>query len=106
MRSGRDVIGQAIAGQVEPVDGGYDLRRVQSRVRVVWALLINQKLDRLGNAGRKVGVGAILKRKVFAPRLRVRVSVIVLNEAARTAHHVETHQLAPVIGVFALLKRR
>ena len=27
-------------------------------------------------------------------------------EAARTAHHVETHQLPPVIGVFAFLKRR
>ena len=30
----------------------------------------------------------------------------IIMKLQRTAHHVETHQLTPVIGVFALLKRR
>ena len=41
----------------------------------------------------------------LAPVGRIGLGVVLLDEAARAAHHVQAHQLAPVVGVLALLER-
>ena len=42
--------------------------------------------------------------QIFAARLGVGQGIVFLDEAARAAHHVEAHEVAPIVGVFALFK--
>src|SRR6266567_4279877 len=60
-----------------------------------------------------LGLGALAVRTLFVcgPQNRragwaLRERVVAFDEAARAADHEQTHQLAPVVGIHALLERR
>lgn len=106
MRRGRHVVPQTISGKVERIDGIHHVVGIEPGVLIGEVRLVNRERDGLGQALGKVRPTAIFKGQVLAPVGGVRVGVIVLNEAARAAHHVQAHQLPPVIGMLALLEGR
>ena len=62
------------------------------------------ELHRLGHASREVGSRAIRELKVLAVALGIELGVVLLDEAAGAADQIEPHQIAPVVGVLALLE--
>lgn len=100
----RDVVPQAVAGQVQRVnrllDGcGEEPRVLVGRVR---------RLDGVGDGARRaireVGARAVREGQVSAVGDRVLPRVVVADEAAGAPHEVEPHQVAPVVRIVALLE--
>ena len=106
MWRGGDVVRQTVARKIQRVDGRDHIRRIKPGVLVVGILLVNFERDCFRHAFGKVRTAAVLKGEKFAASGRIGRGIIILNETACAAHHVKPHQFAPVVNVFAFLKRR
>ena len=93
-----DVVAEAVAGQVQAVDGAYHVVREQLGV-----LATCLHLDGLRHAGGKRRLAAIGEQQVFAAA-SIRFGVVGLDEAARSANQVQAHQFAPVFRVFGMFE--
>src|SRR5439155_10064181 len=81
VRARSHVVGKAIPGQVQRVDGSNHIGRVKARVRVRSILLVDSELDRLRYAIGKIRASAVLECQVLATVGGIRVGVVVLDEA-------------------------
>jgi hypothetical protein len=99
-----DIVTEAVAWQIQGVDGIDYILRVEAGVLVVGVFGVDPDLDRFGDAVGKVGATAVLEGKKASPRYFVGLGVIVLNEAAGPPHHEKAHEFAPVVGFLAFFK--
>src|ERR1039457_1574765 len=104
MGCGLDVIAQTVSWQAEPVNSVHYIVRVQTSVGIVRVLLVEGKGFGFRHSVRKVKSVSVLEREEFSLVARISFGVIVLNETASTPNQVETHQIAPVIRMFAFFK--
>ena len=102
----KHVIAEAVPGQVQVLNNVDHLRRVQLGVLVIGIGIVDGELDRLRHAGREERACPVLVGEELPPGLVVRLRVVFLNEAARAAHEVEPHQVAPVVGILAKVEGR
>src|SRR6266702_1814283 len=100
---GGDVVPQAVARQVEIIDRIDDRIRVEKGVGVAGLLIVNRKFDGARQAQREEGTSPIIEVQVLAPR-GVCLRVVVLDKAARATYQKQPHQVAPIVGVLALLE--
>ena len=99
-----DIVAETVTGQAQRVHGIDHVRRVQLGILVVRVGVVNGELDRLGHPVREKSPSPVLIGEEPATRGRVRLRVIVLDEASGPAYQVQTHQIAPVVGILAPLK--
>src|SRR6266849_8464563 len=100
----QDIVCQAIARQIQRIDRLNDTIGVEESIRIAGLLIVDGEFDGAGYTLRKVGTLAIGEKQVLAPRLCVGLGVVLLDEAARAPHQVETHQIAPIVWVITLLE--
>ncbi len=101
-QTGLEIIAETVARQAQPVDGGHHRVRIEPGVSIAGVGIVDAKLQIPGDAGREIGLAAVGEPKVLAAL--VLVSVMLHDEAARAPHHVQPHQITPVVRVFALLE--
>ena len=97
-----EIVCQTVAGEQEATDRINNRLIVELAVRVT--LIIRRNGDRPRNAVRKIEGRSSLQLQVEALALGIIVGIVLLNERARTPHHKEPHQLAPIIGIGAILE--
>ena len=101
-----DVVAHAVPRQVEIVDGINDIRCIEPGVLVMRAVVVYRKRDRFRRADRKIGPGAVFKRKELAAVGGVGLRIVVLDKRAGPSHQIEPHQFPPVVGILTFFKGR
>ena len=104
--AGDNVVAQAIPRQAQAVDRRHHRVRVKGRILVLLLPVAHREFQRSRRAHGEIGPAAIAERQVLAPVRRIRLRVVLLDEAARPPHQIQSHQFPPVIRVRALLERR
>ena len=99
-----DVVGQAVARQVEAVDRIDHVRVVELGVLVAAVLAVDLDRESAGHALGERHVGAVGGGEELASGLRVGLGVVLLDEAAGAADEEEAHEFAPVVGIVAFLE--
>ena len=100
-----DVVAQTVARQIQGVDGRDDVGGVEAAVLIVGVVLVRRERHGSGDAVGEVRPAAVRERQELPPGGRIERGVVVLDKGARAPHHVEAHQLAPIVRVVALLER-
>lgn len=102
-RSGH-VVAEPVSRQVEIVDPGHHVVAIEASVLVLRVRIGDGEGHRLRQPDREVGAPAVFEGEVLAPVGRIGRRVVLLNEGPGAADHVQAHELAPVVGVLALLE--
>ena len=87
------------------VDLVHHRRGVEPRVSVSRIGRVHRELERHRFAHREITFLAVFARNEAAP-LFIGLGVVLDDEAAGAAHHVEANQLAPVVKFLTLLNRQ
>ncbi len=99
-----DVVAETVARQAEGVDCVHYFIGVQAGVLIARVVLIEFELLCFGHAVGEIKPLASIERQILATVRRVGLCVVVLDEGSRAAYKVQPHEIAPVVGIFALLK--
>ena len=122
-----EIIGEAVAWQIQHPDGIHYFIRIQFCVLVVRVVIANTKRERLGLALGKMETVSAFKNQKPAVFLGLglialgtfflrgqqhgtafgafRESVVAFDETARAANHEQAHEFAPVVGMITFFKR-
>ena len=97
-----DVLLQSVPRQREIAHPVHHLIAVQPLEHVAGR---GGELDSLRDAVREVVAGSVLHLQVLAPVVLVGQGIVLLDERAGAANEIQLHQVAPVVGIKALLER-
>ena len=97
-----NVVAQPIARQGQRVDRSDYLVGVEPGIGIGGVGVVDGKGQIFRHAFGEIGLGAVRKLQVFAALILL--GVMLHDEAACAAHHVEAHQIAPIIGIAAFLE--
>ncbi len=100
---GDHVVRQAVAGQAQAVDRVHHVLGIERGVLPAGLHVGQRELHGPRHTRGKVGARAVGELQILAVAAGIGLGIVVLDEAARAAHEVQPHQLAPVVGVGALL---
>src|SRR5690606_3897214 len=81
-----------------------DVRSIETGILIVRIVVPDRESKGPGDPSREVGPLTSFQGQVLLARLFIRCSVVLLDEAPRAAHQVESHQFPPVVRVFTLLE--
>src|SRR5882724_848066 len=106
MRPLLHIVAESIARQGERIDGGDNKVGIQKSILIVRVTVVDGELQRLWLACREIGPCAIGEGEILAASNTICFRIVVLNEAPGAADHIESHEVAPIVGIGALLNGR
>ena len=92
------------AGSVKSIDGLHDIVGEQARVLVFGVLLVDLELHRLGTRVGKYDRVPSANSRYLRFTVGSSLGVVLLDKAACAADKIQPHQVAPIVGIFALLE--
>jgi len=100
---GADIVAQPIARQAQPVDGADHRIGVEPGVRIGRVGVVDREAQTFGRASGEVGFPPIGEEQIAAAFILM--CVVLHDEPSGAPHHVEPHQVAPIVGVVAFFER-